>query len=985
MAVNWDEFKPAGQTFSDAGSGGGADWSQFKPAAKPQPTAPAGAVPFAAKPKASGLIRRTLGDGTAKLAQGVIGLGETAVGIADLATGGHAGRALEGIGYRPEDTKEIIREYLSPEYREAEAEVGKAEGFIGTGVAMLENPSTIAGTVAESVPLMLGGGAVARGLGALPKLGAITRAAIGEGAVGAGASAEGLRQQSDDGLLTGRQAAAAVGTGVGTGLLGAAGGSVARRLGIADVDTSLAGGAAATAAVRPKLARRALAGAVSEGVLEEAPQSAQEQAWQNFANDKPLGEGVAEATAAGLLTGTAIGAPFGAISGGVRTPAKPAGKPQSAAEPGVEALVGPAPVYPDATPGSLSDAANATPAAQARQVQSPDDAGWREQFAQGAAPVLAADEAVPAMALSDDPPAIEQQRGQFNQQLLDARAQSNNSEMERVIQARAAFEASLKGEAAPPRANDAGGREQLAATTGKPADTAPAVASPDDELFLAATQDPTPAAATPDVTVAEPAAVAPAAQMSWLDAETGEFREPSNTEVESYIHDQFNQQTANGRGINTPVVKKALALAGVPARRREPLFRKVRADRRQGITSAAVASAEQVNPQRNIKRDGDELDQAMQPVTRESEDAVASQPEALAIDTPSATPVQAAAAAAATSPANDVPDATPAQREAGNFKVGRMKVAGMDVSIEYPAGVKRKPDHKELTRPYGYFRRTEGKDGDHVDVFLGDRANDPSLPVFVIDQVDQGGKYDEAKVVMGEPDEAAAREAYLSNYPDGWTGLGGITQMTQDEFKAWVNDPAKTKRRLSKPAPTRMLGGRKVKTGAAAPQAAEALESSAAPLSNPTAATFQSPDGIRPIPKTRLVGGRRVYATSARGTLEAYFQPGREVDSYGGRDRVMAFDWHDGQWQVDVRSIDADGNATGDTRRHQTLPNSRELRKVLGDPAQYGPKAKKATTVAARAASKSPAKKWPRRKKRQPLSPPTGRRRPTKTPPMPAS
>jgi hypothetical protein len=169
-------------------------------------------------------------------------------------------------------------------------------------------------------------------------------------------------------------------------------------------------------------------------------------------------------------------------------------------------------------------------------------------------------------------------------------------------------------------------------------------------------------------------------------------------------------------------------------------------------------------------------------------------------DSPAEAPkaVAEAAATAATSPDNDLADATPAQREAGNFKMGRMKAAGLDVSIEYPAGVKRKADHQALTRAYGYFRGTVGKDKDHVDVFLGERADDASLPVFVIDQMNQAGKFDEHKIVMGEETEAAAREAYLSNYPDGWTGLGGITEMSQEQFKAWVQDPHKTKRRLSR-------------------------------------------------------------------------------------------------------------------------------------------------------------------------------------------
>ncbi len=72
--------------------------------------------------------------------------------------------------------------------------------------------------------------------------------------------------------------------------------------------------------------------------------------------------------------------------------------------------------------------------------------------------------------------------------------------------------------------------------------------------------------------------------------------------------------------------------------------------------------------------------------------------------------------------------------------------------------------------------------------------------MFVVDQVNKDGSFDEHKVVMGAADEAEARSTYLGNYEKGWTGLGGITQMTQDEFKDWVRDPAKTVKPAAAPA-----------------------------------------------------------------------------------------------------------------------------------------------------------------------------------------
>ena len=151
-----------------------------------------------------------------------------------------------------------------------------------------------------------------------------------------------------------------------------------------------------------------------------------------------------------------------------------------------------------------------------------------------------------------------------------------------------------------------------------------------------------------------------------------------------------------------------------------------------------------------------------------------------------------AAHAAATSEQNDRPEPTEAQKEAGNYKKGHARVAGLDISIENPAGSRRRPEWPPLTNHYGYFKGSIGADKDHVDVFLTERAGDESLPVFVVDQKHRNGKFDEHKVVMGAATEEDARAAYLSNYEKGWTGLQGIKQFTQEEFKAWVKDPAQT-------------------------------------------------------------------------------------------------------------------------------------------------------------------------------------------------
>ncbi|OEU69107.1 MAG: hypothetical protein BA863_04060 [Desulfovibrio sp. S3730MH75] len=266
--------------------------------------------------------RRTVG-GTAKdiaitAAKGVVGLGEAAVGLADIPTLGRAGKALESIGYDAGATQEFLGDFYSEPQKKAFSEVEKAEGFWGTTKAMLQHPTTIAHAVLESGPQMLGSAAMARKLlatgilKASPAWNNILAAAIGEGVVGMGATAEGIRTQTKDGLLTAKQAAASVASGFGTGIFAIVGGRISEKLGIVDPDTFLAGGSNVTPA---GLMKRIIGGGISEGAFEELPQSMQEQVWLNAAMDKPLLDGVAEAGAAGLLTGAAMGGGFGALAG----------------------------------------------------------------------------------------------------------------------------------------------------------------------------------------------------------------------------------------------------------------------------------------------------------------------------------------------------------------------------------------------------------------------------------------------------------------------------------------------------------------------------------------------------------------------------------------------------------------------------------------------------------------------------------------------
>jgi hypothetical protein len=133
---------------------------------------------------------------------------------------------------------------------------------------------------------------------------------------------------------------------------------------------------------------------------------------------------------------------------------------------------------------------------------------------------------------------------------------------------------------------------------------------------------------------------------------------------------------------------------------------------------------------------------------------------------------------------------TEAQKEAGNYKKGHIKVDGFDITIENPKGSERsgvdaagKSWSVKMNNTYGYIRGTEGVDGDHIDIFLGDTGDG----VYVVDQVKDDGSFDEHKVMYGFSSLAEAKEAYLSNYSPGWKGLGDITGVSKEIFKKWVD------------------------------------------------------------------------------------------------------------------------------------------------------------------------------------------------------
>jgi hypothetical protein len=164
---------------------------------------------------------------------------------------------------------------------------------------------------------------------------------------------------------------------------------------------------------------------------------------------------------------------------------------------------------------------------------------------------------------------------------------------------------------------------------------------------------------------------------------------------------------------------------------------------------------------------------------------------------PNAGTVDTAAHAAAISPKNDLPEPTKGQILGGNAKLGHPKVAGMDLSIENPAGSVREDKNNtppkwrtEMKSHYGYVKGTVGFDKDHVDVFVKPgTAENWHGTVYVVNQNKANGHLDEHKAMVGFSSEKEAREGYLANYEKGWEkNIRSIAPYPLEYFKTWAYD-----------------------------------------------------------------------------------------------------------------------------------------------------------------------------------------------------
>lgn len=271
-------------------------------------------------------------DAALSLGQGGVAAYEGIKGLTGLVSGGHVPQLIDQaesaiFGGTSADLNQNLDQLKSQALQQSEQNVDNAEGFTGTVGAYLDNPAAALSGTLETLPLMIGGGGIARiglagaikvggkfGAAAATKLGQAVAAGFGEGVITAGSSAEGIRTQTEDQLLTGKQSGLAALSGVLTGAFGVLGGRIAQKLDIADIDSFLLKEIKSGKKPDLNFAQAAyqkvvniIKGAISEGTLEELPQSLQEQALQNEALGRDWREGLAEAAASGWFLGSAMG------------------------------------------------------------------------------------------------------------------------------------------------------------------------------------------------------------------------------------------------------------------------------------------------------------------------------------------------------------------------------------------------------------------------------------------------------------------------------------------------------------------------------------------------------------------------------------------------------------------------------------------------------------------------------------------------------
>jgi hypothetical protein len=281
------------------------DFADLVPGAKPAPAQQFGEF--------ADLVPKTsaMDDIATSAKKGVVGVGEAVVGVADLASAGRAGKALQDAGVDLKGTQQSLSDDYSPEMKRQQAYVGEAQGFWDAARRAATSPRFAANAIVESIPSMVAGGFAGRGFQAMGA-GRALAAGLGEGSVMAGQHAEQNRQNNAQGLLDEKGYTESAIAGVGGALFGALGGKLDNALGVWNPDGMFLKGARKAVEGR-MMARVGKGSAIEAG--EEAGQSYVETVGENYAKGKPLTEGAAEQAGVGAAVGGLMGAGGGVMPG----------------------------------------------------------------------------------------------------------------------------------------------------------------------------------------------------------------------------------------------------------------------------------------------------------------------------------------------------------------------------------------------------------------------------------------------------------------------------------------------------------------------------------------------------------------------------------------------------------------------------------------------------------------------------------------------
>lgn len=671
-------------------------------------------------------VKGHLKDFGASLAAGAASLPDIAIGVADIYTQGRAGKAIDDSGIYKTGEGQKYWDDKKTDIAKAQAqEFAEAEGIVDKTKVALSNPSLITNTVAASVAPMVAGGIAGRMTGIANPVAA---GAVGEGLVMAGSQAEQIRQNTDDGLLNNGQEAVAVGTGVLGSLFGYAGGRLAQKMGIGDVDTMMVTGRIGPNDIANEIAsmpakslpRRMIEGAIQEGFLEELPQSVSEQILQNLALDKPWSEGVEDAAVMGTLAGMAMGAGSNILSGNSTETAAASSTEQQAVTPNL-------PLAPAPFGFNKNDAVASEYIPRADMSQ--DNNQTRQGF-------------------------VYDQQSTEAENLLNFNSTNNT--------------------------DTASNSDQPSPTSGGNYFTSPQ--RPSERLGINPNDGPMSSAAA----LAVDSGLTPTELLTYsTKQEEGQQLSSVPTDYRNFLGE--SQQVATQPNLLSSLqyqenskddaASNNTNTATAPEIETEKLDLNTRIQEAQQKFDAETSVVKKAQLRRELNSLNGELKQVetqkLNEQYKQKIDVAAN---------------EAATSSGNNLPAPTQAQIEAGNYKKGHIKVHGLDIAIESPRGSTRSG--KNPDGSDwshtMSDHYGYIKKTKGADQEQLDVYVG--KNPESERVFIVDQLNQDNdQFDEHKIMLGYQSLEEAEQAYKSNFDSGWK-VGPIRSLSKDEFKSWLDN-----------------------------------------------------------------------------------------------------------------------------------------------------------------------------------------------------